>query len=266
LFDEVIFDFHFTKRYLSRRKIDHRRIIKMNREYHKWFSSTLNKEMELLVFGNSGTPVLVFPTSRGKFYEYEDREMITTLTDKYENGELQAFCVDSIDAESWYNYDAHPSERPLRHIDYDEYITNEVVPFIKSKNPSEELIVHGCSFGGFHAVNFALRHPSLVTGCISLGGSFDIKPFVFGYYDDNCYYNCPPDFLPNLEDEEFLRLYRERIKFILGTGENDMCLIANVQLSQIMENKNIPHWLDIWRDGSGHDWQWWQAMIIKYLG
>jgi esterase/lipase superfamily enzyme len=33
-----------------------------------------------------------------------------------------------------------------------------------------------------------------------------------------------------------------------------------------MENKNIPHWLDIWRDGSGHDWQWWQAMIIKYLG
>ncbi|MBS4028262.1 MAG: esterase family protein [Ignavibacteriales bacterium] len=237
----------------------------MNREYHKWFSASLQRDMELLMFGQSGTPVLVFPTLRGRFYEYEDKQMLEPLAEKIENGELQIFCVDSIDGESWSNYDSHPSERPLRHLEYEKYISDEVVPFINSKNPSEDLIVHGCGFGGYHAVNFALRYPSLVTGCVSLGGNFDIKQYVFGFFDDNCYYNSPLDFLPSLEDESLLIPMRERIKFILGTGENDFALTYSVQLSRIMESKNIPHWLDIWRDGTGHDWHWWKKMAKKYF-
>ncbi len=31
--------------------------------------------MELLVFGHAGLPVLVFPTSGGRFYEFEDQGM-----------------------------------------------------------------------------------------------------------------------------------------------------------------------------------------------
>lgn len=38
----------------------------MNREYHKWYSDRLGREMEMLVFGYSGLPVLVFPTSGGR--------------------------------------------------------------------------------------------------------------------------------------------------------------------------------------------------------
>jgi len=29
----------------------------MNREYHKWYSSRLGRDMELLVFGHGGLPV-----------------------------------------------------------------------------------------------------------------------------------------------------------------------------------------------------------------
>ena len=72
----------------------------MNREYHKWHSPALGRDMEILVFGHGGTPVLVFPTSMGRFYDYENRGMIAAVGDKYENGQLQAFCVDSVDAES----------------------------------------------------------------------------------------------------------------------------------------------------------------------
>ncbi len=75
----------------------------MNREYHKWHSSALRRDMELLVFGTGGTPVLVFPTSMGRFYDYEDRRMIAAVGHKYQTGQLQAFCVDSVDSESWYN-------------------------------------------------------------------------------------------------------------------------------------------------------------------
>jgi esterase/lipase superfamily enzyme len=52
----------------------------MVREYHKWHSPRLSRQMELLVFGHAGLPVVVFPTSGGRFYEFEDRGMIAALS------------------------------------------------------------------------------------------------------------------------------------------------------------------------------------------
>jgi esterase/lipase superfamily enzyme len=236
----------------------------MIREYHKWFSPRLHRDMELLVFGHAGIPLLVFPTSMGRFYDYEDRHMLDPVRDKYENGQLQAFCVDSVDAKSWYNKAVHPAQRAARHVEYDQYLVHEMEPFIRARNASSELIVTGCSFGGYHSVNFALRHPDLVTGCVSMGGAFDIHQFLNGYYDENCYYNCPPDFLPNLSDPWFLDRYA-RMKIVLATGEADVCLGENRRLSEIMTKKAIPHWLDVWGNGTGHDWPWWQQMAAKYF-
>ena len=173
----------------------------MNREYHKWFSPSLEREMELLVFGHAGTPLIVFPTSMGRFFDYENRHMIDAVRDRYENGQLQAFCVDSVDAESWYNK-ADSSGASARRGMFNTTATllDEVVPFVRSRNASTRVAVTGCSFGGYHSVNFAMRHPEMVDDCVSMGGAFDIHQFLNGYYDDNCYYNCPPDFLPNLND------------------------------------------------------------------
>ena len=44
----------------------------MNREYHRWYSPSLERDMELLVFGHSGARTLVFPTSMGRFFQWED--------------------------------------------------------------------------------------------------------------------------------------------------------------------------------------------------
>ena len=232
----------------------------MKREYHKWSSPALGRDMELLVFGHAGKPVIVFPTSMGRFFDYENRNMIGIIGDQYERGQIQAFCVDSVDAESWYNKSIHPAQRVARHEQYDHYLVNEVVPFIRSRNSSPELTVTGCSFGGYHSANFALKHPQLVTGFISMGGAFDIHQFLDGYYDDTCYYNCPPDFLPNLNDSAL-----NRMNIVLAAGEYDICRAENERLSGILAAKGIAHTLDIWGDGAGHDWPWWQAMVVKFL-
>ena len=236
----------------------------MNREYHKWYSNALRRDMELLIFGHEGIPLLVFPTSMGRFFDYESRGMIQAVGNKYATGQLQAFCVDSVDAESWYNKSVPPRERAHRHTEYDRYLFDEVVPLIRSRNRSDLLITTGCSFGGYHSINFALRHPDVVTGAVSMGGAFDIHQFLDGYYDDNCYYNCPPDFLPNLTDPWYLDRYR-RQKLVLATGETDICLDENIRLSGIMHAKEIPHWLDVWGNGTGHDWYWWQQMAVKFF-
>jgi esterase/lipase superfamily enzyme len=236
----------------------------MNREYHKGYSQELHRDMEALVFGHAGTPLLVFPTSMGKFFEYEDRGMIGTLAPKIERGELQVFCPDAVDTESWYNKGVHPRVRVMRHLQYERYLLHEFLPFLRWKNPARQLGVTGCSFGGYHCVNFALKHPDVVTHCVSMSGAFDIHQFLDGYYDDDCYFNNPPDFVPNLSDDWFLSRYRQ-MKIVLGSADWDICLDQNVKLSAALNGKAIPHWLDIWNDNSKHDWPLWLRMAGKYF-
>jgi len=236
----------------------------MHREYHSWYSPALDRQMELLQFGHGGSPILVLPTSMGRFFDYENRNMIGIVGDRYESGELQAFCVDSVDSESWYNKAVSPRARVDRHMQYEQYLLQEALPFIRERNPSPRVTVTGCSFGGYHAANFTLRHPHLVDGLVSFGGAFDIHQFVDGYYDQDCYFHCPPDFLPRIDDDNLLNEFR-RMRIVLAAGESDICLVENQRLSDILQRKNIPHNLDIW-SGAGHDWPWWEQMAVKFFG
>ena len=145
----------------------------MNRDYTRWYSPTLGRDMEMLVFGHAGTPLLVFPSSMGKFFEYEDRGMVAALAGPVDSGALTLYCVDSADAESWYNKRVHPRIRVLRHIQYERYILDEVLPLVRHRSGGGRLAVTGCSFGGFHCVNFAFRHPELVSHCVSISAAFD---------------------------------------------------------------------------------------------
>lgn len=236
----------------------------MNREYHKCYSSQLQRDMELLVFGQTGLPVIVFPTSGGRFYEFEDRGMIGALWAKIEACQLQMFCVDSVDSESWYNRQAHPRERIARHGQYENYIVQEIVPQIRQRNRNPRLTLAGCSFGGYHAANCALRHPDVFTGMLSMSGAFDLTSFLQGYYDWDCYYNFPTHFLPNLTDPQYLERF-QRNRYVLATGWDDHCLAQNQNLDSVMSAKGIPHELYIWNTGNSHDWPTWQRMVREYL-
>jgi esterase/lipase superfamily enzyme len=125
----------------------------MVREYHKRYSIRLNREMEVLVFGAAGLPVVAFPTSCGRFFDFEDRGMVEALSDKINAGRLQLFCVDSVDAESWYNRRAAPRWRITRQMQYEDYLIQELLPLLRQKNRDPRLLSLGCSFGGYHAVN-----------------------------------------------------------------------------------------------------------------
>jgi esterase/lipase superfamily enzyme len=103
-----------------------------------------------------------------------------------------------------------------------------------------------------------------VTHCVSMSGAFDIHQFLDGYYDNDCYFNCPQDFLPNMSDDWFLSRYR-RMKIVLGSADWDMCLDQNVKLSAKLNDKAVPHWLDVWNDNSKHDWPLWRRMAGKYF-
>jgi esterase/lipase superfamily enzyme len=236
----------------------------MIREYHKGYSSQLGREMEVLIFGHGGLPVVVFPTSCGRFYDFEDRGMVAALAGRIDAGELQLFCVDSVDAESWYNRATAPRWRIQRQLRYENYILQEALPLVRQRNSDPRLLSLGCSFGGYHATNIALRHPDLFSGFVSLSGVFDLTSFLSGYYDPECYYNLPTHYLPNLTDAWFLERFRHN-RYVLATGRDDQCLQQNQNLDRILTALNVPHELHIWDERNSHDWPTWQRMAQQYL-
>jgi esterase/lipase superfamily enzyme len=146
------------------------------------------------------------------------------------------------------------------HILYDQLILEEVVKRAQDETGHQKVITAGCSFGGYQAVNFAFRHPDVVEHTFSMGGAFDIKMHLDGHYDDNVYFNNPPDFIPSLENPEL-----KKMGIVLGVGEHDFCIAQNKRLSDILTSKGIHHWLDI-REGANHDWPVWREMFPAYLG
>jgi esterase/lipase superfamily enzyme len=236
----------------------------MHREYHRWHSPSLNRDMELLIFGHGGARMLVFPTSKGKFYEWEDRGMIGALGEHLERGWIQMYCVDSVDAESWYARRAHPGGRVGRHVQYENYILHEVLPLIYAKNPTPYLIVAGASFGAYHAVNFAFRHPDITNRVIGLSGIYDIRNWTDGYMDDNVYYNNPVQYIANESDPGRVN-WLKRLDIVLTIGRADANRGNTEYLSSLLWGKGIWHALRLW-DGWSHDWPYWQKMIQLYIG
>jgi esterase/lipase superfamily enzyme len=179
----------------------------VKRQYHKWFSHHLDRDMELLVFGHAGAKVLVFPTREGRFYEFENWGMVEALRHPVDCGNIRMFCVDAVDSESLYCESVPPPARVERHRRYERYILREVIPFMLAENGVPSLIAHGCSIGAYHATSLALRYPSLFCKVVALSGRYDLTrsfgPFedlFSGHYDQEVYFITPNHFLPNLED------------------------------------------------------------------
>jgi esterase/lipase superfamily enzyme len=237
----------------------------MQREYHKWYSPNLGKDMELLLFGTSGRPVLAFPTSMGRFYQNEDFSLVTTLGDRFDAGNVQMICVDSVDSESWYNREASPADRAHRHDQYEQYLIQEVLPFFRERNSrvDSDLNVTGASFGAYHSINFAFRHPDLVRRILAMSGAFSLRFLTSSGLEGDAYYNSPVDYLPNLHDDWYLSRMRQQ-EIILAVGSDDICRASTQLLSTELWAKDVPNNLDIW-DGAWHDWPWWKQMVLKYL-
>jgi esterase/lipase superfamily enzyme len=233
----------------------------MQRDYIKEYSPSLGRDMEILHFGHAGRPLLVFPTSMGRFYQWEDFGMVGALTDLIEAGRFQLVCVDSVDGESWYAKESPPADRVRRHLQYEAYLVNEVLPRMRG---SGRPIACGASFGGLHAVLLAARHPTLIGGFIALSGAFDTSRWLDGYHDDNVYFTNLVEFLPGLNDDAYLGPLRAENPKVIATGADDPNVEDSRRVAGLLRSKGIDVGLDIW-PGWAHDWPYWKDMMRRYL-
>lgn len=240
----------------------------MNIETHKHWSGCLNQEMEYKVYGHAGKPVLVFPAQAGRFFEFENFGMVGAVGELIDAGQYQFFTADSIDAQSWANWNAAPADRARRHEEYDRYIVQELAPAIRERcGAGAKLVATGVSMGGYHSANFFFRHPDIFDGLVSLSGLFQLRRFIGDYMDGNVYFNSPLLYLANLEDPWYLDQYRNsKIVICAGQGAWEEEMNADIRaLRQILERKSIPAWIDLWGSDVSHDWPWWRQQLPYFL-
>ena len=235
----------------------------MHREHLRWESPALGRSMDAIWYGHWGRPLLAFPTSLGRAWQNEDGGLLRGLTDKIDGGEVQVCCIDAVDEESWYNKGAHPAWRARRHDQYDRYVAQEVVPFIRHRAQREDLVAYGASFGGYHAANFALRHPEMISRLIVFSGVFDIHSFLDGYWDDTCYFHCPTAYVPNY-DADWIERTR-KMGIVLATGEYDHIVENTRHFAALLRHKGLQVHEEIWQGVFGHDWPFWSENLRRFV-
>ena len=117
----------------------------MQREIHQWHSPRLNKNMEIAVYGHFGFALLLLPTAAADYLEYERFLLIDVLKPHIEAGKVKVFSINSINSEAWLNNQMHPRHKAIRHQQFNGYVENEVVPFIKLHTSADTPINTGAT-------------------------------------------------------------------------------------------------------------------------
>ena len=238
----------------------------MQREIHGWHSRALDKYMEIAVYGHYGFALLMVPTAASDYLEYEQKGLINAIRPFIEAGKIKVFSINSINAESWLNGQMQPQNKALRHQQFNDYVFNEIIPFIKTKTSLQTPIVAtGASFGALHSANLFFQRPDLLHGVLAMSGCYDLSAYTQGFWDEKVYFNSPVHYLANLADEKQLGQYRNRpIHLVAGSGSYEDPE-ASRYFSAILTLKNIKHELDIWGHDIPHDWPSWLKMLPYYL-
>lgn len=238
----------------------------MHKEYHRWFSPRVGRDMGVVVYGHYGMPIVAFPTSGGDEWEQEGQSMIRTLSGYLDEGRIKIFSINAVTNESFYNKSAHPYHRSYVQQQYDAYVRHEVVPFIHHQcQGAFGISTLGSSLGAYHAANTLFKHPDVIRRCFALSGVYDMRNFMDGFYDDNFYFNNPVDYLANLSDPWYFDQYRHcEIRLATGCGpwENSG---PTYYLSDVLRRKGIGHHLDDWGPEGGHDWPYWHHQMWEYV-
>jgi esterase/lipase superfamily enzyme len=232
--------------------------------HHVWYSPAVGRHMHVRWFGHGGARVLAFPTSMGDHNEWPNRYMPDVLREHIDRGWIQLWSVDSNQDASWYDKSVHPGERAWRHLQYDRYLREELLPFTQHVNGNPFVMMTGASFGAYHAMTFALRNPTLVHRVIGMSGTYDITELTGGYSDPTVY-ACNPFAFVQHEWEAWRLEAMRRQDLIIVCGRGDAHYDQNCEFSSILWRAGIGNALRIW-DGWSHDWPYWERMILAYIG
>jgi esterase/lipase superfamily enzyme len=223
--------------------------------------------MPIVSYGHFGFAILLIPTAAADYLEYERFQLIDAIAPFINAGKCRVFSIDSMNKESWMNNQMLPEHKAIRHNQFNNYVFDEVVPFIRSSTSYETMIYTcGASFGALHAMNLFMKRPDIINGAISMSGVYDLTEYTKGFWDDQVFYNSPVHYIPSLNDNWYLDKIKasHHIHIYTGSGNFEDPDAAK-KFAGILYTKGIWYDLDVWGPDIHHDWPTWRSMLPYIL-
>ena len=245
----------------------------METQYFRMYSPALGRDMECKLYGHAGRPALFIPCQDGRFFVFENYHMTDVWAPWIESGQVMMLSIDTIDQETWSNKGGDPYWRARRHEQWMNYITDEVVPFLRELANQRNgwtgypgVLVFGCSLGATHAANLYFRRPDLFDRLLALSGIYTADYGWDGYMDEVVYRNSPEHYLANLPwDHPFIQQYNQK-KAVICVGLGPWELPDSTRhLDAILREKGIHAWVDYWGYDCAHDWPWWYKQVSYFV-
>ena len=242
----------------------------MNRREVSLWSPAIGSDGTVLAYGHYGRPLLAFPSQEGPCWQYEERGMIGAIASEIDGGRVKVYAVDSFDSASWHRGDLSLEERAQQHARYEDWILNQVAPFVQADAGSDQgIMVTGVSFGAYHAANFALKHADLFPLAICHSGVYDVSVVGGGERGDATYFNNPADYVSHLGGDH-LDWLRGHVSLLIVCGQGEWedttgALESTKRFAAQLGEKGIRHELDLWGHDVAHDWPSWRAQIAHHL-
>jgi esterase/lipase superfamily enzyme len=232
-------------------------------------SEHMGRAMHVWRYGHFGPPVLVMPSAAGMAHEWEAHGMVEALADHLDGGKLKLYCSESNVAEAWTRRDSDPRWRIHRHMAFERYVVNELVPRIREdcQSPATPIAITGTSLGALYAVNFALKFPEIFRWALGLSGRYDVSWLTDGYTDGDVYFSNPVAYVPGLGGPALERVRAHTfLTLVCGQGRwEDGNIEDTHRLADLLESKGIPHERDLWGHDVDHSWAWWKREVRFHL-
>jgi esterase/lipase superfamily enzyme len=241
----------------------------MNKRHHAVFAPALDTAGDVLIYGHWGRPLIAFPSQQGNVGDWESNGMIGAIEGLIEAGRVKVYCVASYDSGSWFS-GAELEEAARRHNRYEDWLVNQVAPFIHEDcDGAEEILLAGASFGAYHAANLALRRADLFPVGICMSGVYDVTVTGGGERGMETYFHNPMDYVDHLHGEH-LDWLRSQANLVLVCGQGMWedttgALESTKRFAGVLARKGIRHELDLWGHDVPHDWPSWRRQVAHHL-
>ena len=242
----------------------------MKKRLERVHSPQLDRGISLWSYGHWGPPLVVFPTAAGFAHEWESQSMVEALAPFLDAGRLKLYCPESNVAEAWTRRETEASWRIQRHIAYERFVVETLVPKIREdcRTPDIPIGATGASLGGFYAANVALKFPETFRWALCMSGRYAMTHFTDGFSNQDVYFNNPLAYLPNLGGEQLDRVRRNtHLVLVCGQGAyEEGCIEETQTMADLCQAKGIPHTRDIWGHDVSHNWTWWKRQAQLHIG
>jgi esterase/lipase superfamily enzyme len=242
----------------------------MKKRLERVHSPQLDRGISLWSYGHWGPPLVAFPTAAGFAHEWESQSMVEALAPFLEAGRLKLYCPESNVAEAWTRRETDAAWRIQRHIAYERFVVETLVPKIREdcRTPDIPIGATGASLGGFYAANVALKYPEIFRWALAMSGRYAMTHFTDGFSNNDVYFNNPLAYLPNLGGDQLERVRRHtHLVLVCGQGAyEEGCIEETQAMADLCKAKGIPHTRDIWGHDVSHNWTWWKRQAQLHIG